>query len=327
MTRLESLSAPQRSVGLSIKEAFDADLHASNLTNWQQEYDQTSRGGFHGMIIELPFNDLQVFKETTSRALQQRCVVWPDSLWLGIPLGQQAESRIDGLSVGDTHIMCRPGECGFELTTPAQYELFGVVVKLPMLLRIAHIHDINLRWSELTQHGRLVLPEKTLSEVRFLLHRLLSSKRMQGMSERLTHDLVMMTLLEVLKVNQPAPAQTQSYYHRKRIVDQARALIHDNPDTPLTVTDLCQVANVSRRTLQYAFESILDISPIQYLRISRLNGVRRALICANGGVNVADIASEWGFWHMSQFAKDYRLLFDERPSAALSQVSVGDMTV
>ena len=92
------------------------------------------------------------------------------------------------------------------------------------------------------------------------------------------------------------------------------AFIHEHPDTPVTVTDLCQVANVSRRTLQYSFESMLSISPMQYLRMSRLNGVRRALMEAEAGESIADLAAQWGFWHMSQFAKDYRLLFGERPS-------------
>lgn len=319
MTGIETLSAPKKSMKVTFKEAFDADVHASNLTNWQQEYDQTSRGGFRGAIVELPFNDLQVFKEVTSQALQQKCVVWPDSVWLGIPLSGQEESRINGLTVREQHIMCRPGDCEFELTTPQDYELFGMVVQLPALMRMAKIHGVDLNWSELTEHGRLALPEKTLTDVRYVLTRLLNGQAISAMPERLAHDLVMMALLEVLKAEQPAPAQTQSYHHRKQVVDTARTFIHDHPDTPLTVTDLCEVANVSRRTLQYAFESILAMSPIQYLRMSRLNGVRRELIVAEGGVNVADIAAEWGFWHMSQFAKDYRQLFGELPSQTRTQ--------
>ncbi len=319
MTGLDAVIAPKEGASVVLKEAFDADLHAGNLTNWQQEYDQTSRGGFYVRIAELPFADLQVFQESTSQALQQKCVVWPDSVWLGIPLAQQEESRINGLSVRSEHIMCRPGDCEFELTTPQDYELFGMVVQLETLTRMARIHGVDLNWDELTAHGRLSLPEKTLNDVRFVLGRSLQGSGMRAMPERLTHDLLMTALLEVLKTEQPAPAQTQSYHHRKMVVDAARAWINDNPDTPLTVTDLCQVTNVSRRTLQYAFESILSISPIQYLRISRLNGVRRALLNASNNTSIANIAANWGFWHMSQFAKDYRLLFGERPSKTLEQ--------
>jgi AraC family ethanolamine operon transcriptional activator len=34
-------------------------------------------------------------------------------------------------------------------------------------------------------------------------------------------------------------------------------------------------------------------------------------------VTIQDIASHWGFWHLSQFAQDYKKLFGELPSATL----------
>jgi AraC family transcriptional regulator, ethanolamine operon transcriptional activator len=45
--------------------------------------------------------------------------------------------------------------------------------------------------------------------------------------------------------------------------------------------------------------------------------VRRALRQAAPGVTIQDIASHWGFWHLSQFAQDYRQLFGELPSDTL----------
>ena len=299
-----------------LSEAHDADLHASNLTNWQQEYDQTSRGSFYGRIVELPFDGLQVFCEHTSQALQQKCVVWPDSVWLGIPLADQEESRINGLTINPSNIMCRPGDCDFQLSTPQDYDLYGLVVDRSKLIKMATIHGVDLNWKELTEYGRLGVPDKTLEEVRFLLARLLSVQNTTT-PPRLQQDIVMMALLEVLKVETPQPAKTQSYYHRKKVVDCARLFLDHHLDEPVTVTQLCEITNVSRRTLQYSFESILGVSPIQYLRISRLNGVRRSLVQAKSDQSVSDIAAQWGFWHLSQFSKDYKQLFGEQPSQTL----------
>ncbi|BDX01567.1 AraC family transcriptional regulator [Marinomonas pontica] len=300
-----------------LSEAHDADLHASNLTNWQQEYDQTSRGSFYGRIVELPFDGLQVFCEHTSQALQQKCVVWPDSVWLGIPLAHQEESRINGLTVRQDTIMCRPGGCDFQLSTPQDYDLYGLVVDRSKLIKMASIHGVELNWKELTEYGRLGVPAKTLEEVRFVLARLLSVQNKTTPS-RLQQDIVMMALLEVLKEETPQPAKTQSYFHRKKVVDCARQFLDHHLDEAVTVTQLCEIANVSRRTLQYSFESILGVSPIQYLRISRLNGVRRALVKADKSQSVSDIAAQWGFWHLSQFAQDYKQLFGESPSTTLA---------
>lgn len=308
---------PPRISKVRLSEAHDADLHASNLTNWQQEYDQISRGSFYGRIVELPFDGLQVFCEHTSQALQQKCVVWPDSVWLGIPLVDQEESRINGLTINPNNIMCRPGDCDFQLSTPQDYDLYGLVVDRSKLIKMAAIHGVDLNWKELTECGRLGVPDKTLEEVRFVLARLLSVQN-NTTPPRLQQDIVMMALLEVLKVETPQPAKTQSYYHRKKVVDCARQFLDYHLDEPVTVTQLCEITNVSRRTLQYSFESILGVSPIQYLRISRLNGVRRSLVQAKDGQAVSDIAAQWGFWHLSQFAKDYKQLFGETPSKTLT---------
>ena len=60
------------------------------------------------------------------------------------------------------------------------------------------------------------------------------------------------------------------------------------------------------------------MSPGAYLRALRLNAVRRELKSpAARSKTVQDAAAAWGFWHLSQFALDYRKLFGERPSQTL----------
>ena len=123
-----------------------------------------------------------------------------------------------------------------------------------------------------------------------------------------------MALLEILKQEMPIDKIPISYRNRKQVVDRVKVYLSQNIESPVTITTLCEVASVSRRTLQYSFESIIGISPLQYLRTSRLNGVRRALYRSEGKQTIGDIASQWGFWHMSQFSKDYKQLFGKLPS-------------
>jgi AraC family ethanolamine operon transcriptional activator len=44
-------------------------------------------------------------------------------------------------------------------------------------------------------------------------------------------------------------------------------------------------------------------------------------------VTIQDIASHWGFWHLSQFAQDYKHLFGELPSATLKNLEHRNKTV
>jgi transcriptional regulator GlxA family with amidase domain len=107
---------------------------------------------------------------------------------------------------------------------------------------------------------------------------------------------------------------------RRRIVERVRELVVSQPDTPLTVLDVCRAVGASRRKLQYCFEEILGTHPAWYLRVLRLNGVRRELReHSPSNASVSDVACRWGFWHLSRFAAHYRELFGELPSDTLKR--------
>jgi AraC family ethanolamine operon transcriptional activator len=137
-----------------------------------------------------------------------------------------------------------------------------------------------------------------------------------------------MALLEVFQQARTAPHQLPGYVHRKMVVDRVKGYLFERSEVPVTMTELCELAHVSRRTLQYSFETILSVSPLRFLRVTRLNQVRRVLSEAgeNGiGRTVTGISAEWGFWHAGQFAKDYKQLFGESPSGSLKRVNFSNL--
>jgi AraC family transcriptional regulator, ethanolamine operon transcriptional activator len=102
---------------------------------------------------------------------------------------------------------------------------------------------------------------------------------------------------------------------RARVLTAALTAICDHPEDVLTVSDLCRIAKTSERTLDYAFTENFGSSPALYMKARRLNGARNDLCREHKPtVKIADIANKWGFWHLGQFARDYRGLFGELPS-------------
>jgi len=86
----------------------------------------------------------------------------------------------------------------------------------------------------------------------------------------------------------------------------------------LYVTDLCKVAAVSERTLEYAFKEIMGLTPVTYLTRLRLHRVRQALLAATqGSTTVSSEALNWGFWHFGEFSRAYKECFGELPSETL----------
>lgn len=102
-----------------------------------------------------------------------------------------------------------------------------------------------------------------------------------------------------------------------QLASQARALVEDSPDCPMSVMELALRLGVSRRTLQYACQKTLGVKPTSYLRAVRLSGVRKELHHAR---SVSEAATRWGFWHFGRFARDYRTMFGELPSQTLKDL-------
>jgi AraC-like DNA-binding protein len=74
------------------------------------------------------------------------------------------------------------------------------------------------------------------------------------------------------------------------------------------------------RTFYYNFRRYTGFTPSQYIKNLRLAMVRKLLKRGNPNVGeVKNIAYQFGFRHMGQFAMDYRKLFGETPSETLKQ--------
>jgi AraC family ethanolamine operon transcriptional activator len=107
-------------------------------------------------------------------------------------------------------------------------------------------------------------------------------------------------------------------FRRYSLVKKAEEISKSYRDKPLTLQKLCQELQTSRTALSYGFEEVFGISPMAYIKIQRLNGVRRALMNTDPNIKtVMDVAQEWGFWNAAHFAKDYKEMFGELPSKTL----------
>jgi len=310
--------------------ASDADEHAQNLSEWNQTYDQLSRGRFNGSITELWTNKAQVFLESTNRQLRQSCAAWPHSIWFGIPDPAGSAAAIDSHGIPDNGIAVRQGGVGFELRTPDDFNIYGIVVDREEFTRYAE---------EVEQ----IAPETLLGQTEVLLVDFHAKRRLCQRIDTLldeaivpsvigpststldqhqaTQDRILGAIVSALmtQAGHEAPERrAQTRQHRWQTVHRIREYIVEDAASDVTIPDLCRRFHISRRTLQYCFEEVTGLSPTAFLRSIRLNGARRELRRKlRGERTVSDIALDWGFNHFGQFSQDYRHLFDELPSQTL----------
>ncbi len=94
--------------------------------------------------------------------------------------------------------------------------------------------------------------------------------------------------------------------------------IHSTPLDAISLSTFCRDNAINIRTLQRAFLEQYGISPKYYVQTLRLNNIHKALIHSDPAcTRIYDIADSHGYWHMSQFAKDYHRHFGELPSDTL----------
>ena len=114
--------------------------------------------------------------------------------------------------------------------------------------------------------------------------------------------------------------QTASTEHLRQVQSEPpylrRALryieIHARED--VSVESIVAVAGVSRRTLELAFRSFRAMSPLAYLRQTRLERAHQLLVGTE--LSIAQIRDSVGYRNASMFSRDFRSHFSVSPLAA-----------
>jgi AraC-like DNA-binding protein len=102
----------------------------------------------------------------------------------------------------------------------------------------------------------------------------------------------------------------------ERAVNLALEIIHGSECPDISVVDLCSHTNSSQRSLEKAFLKRFGVTPKKYIKYLRLSRVRDDLVDFSGqdAESIIEVAGIHGFWHMGQFAADYRRTYGELPS-------------
>ncbi|MEY4753493.1 MAG: hypothetical protein RJA44_1168 [Pseudomonadota bacterium] len=303
----------------------DVDEQAGLLQGWNQSYLQLSAGAFEGRIDELWLDGLHLFVEHTSCRLQQQGALPPRRLAIGLPLAPvEGPATFCGASDwrGDARhgrFCTFSGPQGFEFHTPVGLTMAGLDVDLDELGRLATQPE-RQQLERLGQGALLHRASRAATET--LRHFMLGVFEMLAREPALLDDAAARSTLrqaaqshalEILAGSDVAPAPVALGAARQAaLVAQAQDWLRHDPESPHSVATLCAQLQVSRRTLQSAFQQVLGLAPASYLRALRLAGARRALRRAG---SVTEAAAQWGFWHFSHFAQDYRRQYGELPSS------------
>lgn len=293
----------------------DVEEQAAALTGWNQSYMQISAGRFFGEVRQIHCNGVRLFIEDLQQSVLQTGHIGAEHVALGVPVAMHGHSLFCGESIERESLYVFSGNAGFEFHSPRTHVMVGLEIDETVFATLRSDTKDGLR--EFGRRAHLHAVEgSALGELRQFLLGLFEA--VAAMPDLLREAPVRSGIVDAL-LEKVAPVVAgeatgrgeNSLRGRHRLLEQARGLVEARLSAPPSVAELCLALGVSRRTLQTAFQDTLGIGPLGFLRVSRLNAVRRALKSAE---SVTRAATDFGFWHFGHFAHDYRAMFGELPS-------------
>lgn len=116
------------------------------------------------------------------------------------------------------------------------------------------------------------------------------------------------------------PARRRLRFEHNRLLRMADEYLRSHGKRSVTMGGLSQATGAGEGALRRAFEDILGLPPISYLRLLRLNGIHQELMDASPEeATVNSLRSDWGFKDRAHFARSYAELFGESPEETLRQ--------
>ncbi len=126
-------------------------------------------------------------------------------------------------------------------------------------------------------------------------------------------DAVTATIVDALPVDARGPVPSAM-----RLVRNVEHYLDTAGSRPVHVSEICAQFNVSRRSLHRAFDDMLGLGPVTFLRHKRLCAVHSALRDSNPATTtIGEIAMQHGFIELGRFSHYYQSLFGEYPSETL----------
>jgi AraC family transcriptional regulator, ethanolamine operon transcriptional activator len=301
--------------------SHDFDEQASFLKGWNQAYNQISSGKFQGLISEVHIKHLSLFLEYTSQSLYQQGHLGLEDIAIGVPLDSIETGMFCGTSCRQGTVHVYSGQDGFEFISPPDLMIGLIVINRHCLMQLLSADDqyfLNLQFRK-AHVAKIAYPSYS-KLVRFLKSTFeILKTHPQMIANSNFKDELMASAIELITESLLVRApQSQGVLLSKswQVVANTREIINMRQDNPISVVELCESLEMSRRNLQYHFEQAMQTSPIAYLRAERLNGVRRML---KNSHSVTYAATYWGFWHFGHFSQEYKKMFGELPSATFKR--------
>jgi len=298
----------------------DFDKMAEDALEWDIHYEQTGTGAFSGRLTQVILSSLQLGRVQWSPGIIEHGAA-PHGNWV-VALPVSAE--------GTLHVRGRPVSIDQALFVPAGEDIaFTANGRTDLMVAALHTTQIE-RWMQV-RRGVDGIDRRQLSHSHGVAghgnaERKLLLKDTLGVLMEQGHDAsyevlsaAQSVILDTVLGTIPSFEAIEPLHHRAKIATSLRAVLHENLEAAISISDLCERMGVRERTLYVACQEAFGKPPKRLLHKLRLNATKRQLSQPFAHTDVTSVALRFGFLHLGRFAAEYRSLFGELPSVTLAR--------
>ncbi len=299
----------------------DLDLHAKGIATHCVDYFQLSSGFYEGLLgTLLDSPSIAIYYKRFNQTLEQigRCP--PDRYQLVFRISGQP-AKLAGHQFNDgAFILAKPGAL-CEGLVQSNSESIVVYLCAQQFNKILNAMGLSSQQIQAAPSVSIfndtlkysVLQQLFLQGIHFYQQdtsELIHSKLLASYAQSIMHLLASYLLDSWIN---PVSSPIEQ---KERLVSRAQHLIRACKGIDVAPSQLALKVGVSRRKLEYLFRETFDVSPSEYIRIIKLNELRRSLSSpALQHYSIGDLAGDMEIWHLGRLSKYYRQQFGELPSA------------
>jgi AraC-like DNA-binding protein len=310
---------PDAALPFVVGHDFDDVEELAEVTKaWDLDFRQLNRGGFRGSVRQAVIGPIHLADTRLQGVLHQRGTTPTDVWTFCFPGYHQMEFRWRGHPVGADDLLIHQPGGEFESISKHDFELLLVSLSREHLEAAGRRQGVAVSEQSLKRLEITTCAPEIVRNLRLLvmtaLGILVRGHTLPEAVEQNASDLFIQGLAAGGMPDRRPPQSRQ-----QRLVEAAIRIARERAHEIHSVKDLCGESGASERTLRRGFNERFGISPKSYLQAQRLIGSRRDFRTSSQGETITDIANRWGFWHMGQFAADYKRQFGELPSETLQR--------
>jgi AraC family ethanolamine operon transcriptional activator len=299
------------------------------LRPWELLCHPSTPGKFMHSITLFKTPLFSIYRESFNLAAQVQGLSPAGSLVLAIPLGVGKQAQYwHNSHPGNTLPATLPGP--LDVTLKEDHSQLVLIVDLDYCRRCLDEQYTDVLLQAIATH-KLPILDKTLNDLVIWGERVLGLARSNPthIDEMTVLDAIMQELvyyLSLIAAELEAISGKATCSARQAGMRRALEYLRHNRETRLSVSSLLRVADISERSLQYAFREAFHMTPQAFMKRRRLHFARQQLMAAYPqDTSVSMVATGLGFYELGRFASDYRRIFGQFPSETLRNHAIRDL--